>query len=160
MFQHVSMDLIFLFTAQKYTHETNRRNIFSDSNSLPQRPVSGYRVLQGAFGAEERWRISNPDGSVHVAEMTISPIRFRLHEEVSRENESSPMAVNATTVVIGLLTDDPDGLAAKALAAGAVLRSPVKEYEYGYRQGSIIDPFGHHWCLEGLEGLSGHPSFK
>jgi len=26
--------------------------------------------------------------------------------------------------------------------------SPAKDYEYGYRQGEIKDPFGHHWLIE------------
>jgi PhnB protein len=26
--------------------------------------------------------------------------------------------------------------------------SPVQDYEYGYRQGEIIDPFGHRWVLQ------------
>jgi uncharacterized glyoxalase superfamily protein PhnB len=39
-------------------------------------------------------------------------------------------------------------MAANAVAAGGKEISPVKDYEYGYRQGTIQDPFGHHWLLE------------
>ena len=105
-----------------------------------------------AFGAVERWRIDN-EGNVHVAEMFISPVLFRLHEEVKRDNELSPATLNATSTVIGLLVDDPDTLAARALAAGATELSPVQDFEYGYRQGTIRDPFGHHWCLEKMDDL-------
>ena len=105
-----------------------------------------------AFDAEERWRIDH-DGNVHVAEMYISPVLFRLHEEVRRENELSPSTLNATSTVIGLLVDDPDTLAARAVAAGATELSPVQDFEYGYRQGTIRDPFGHHWCLEKMDDL-------
>ena len=105
-----------------------------------------------AFGAHERWRIDH-EGNVHVAEMSISPVLFRLHEEVRRENELSPHTLNATSTVIGLLVDDPDTLAAQAVAAGATELSPVQDFEYGYRQGTIRDPFGHHWCLEKLDDL-------
>ena len=38
----------------------------------------------------------------------------------------------------------------QAVAAGAVVLSPVIDYEYGYRQGEIKDPFGHHWIIEKL----------
>ena len=31
-----------------------------------------------------------------------------------------------------------------------VVLSPVIDYEYGYRQGEIKDPFGHHWIIEKL----------
>ena len=105
-----------------------------------------------AFGAQERWRIDH-EGNVHVAEMSISPVLFRLHEEVKRDSELSPSTLNATSTVIGLLVDDPDTLAARAVAAGATELSPVQDFEYGYRQGTIRDPFGHHWCLEKMDDL-------
>lgn len=101
-----------------------------------------------AFDAVEQWHISNPDGSVHVAEMTIGAALFRMHEEVEGDNNFSPETVNGTTVVMGLLVADPDALAAKAEAAGGTILSAVKEYEYGYRQGTVKDPFGHHWLIE------------
>ena len=105
-----------------------------------------------AFGATERWKIDHA-GNIHVAEMWIPPVLFRMHEEVSREKELSPSTLNATSIVIGLLVDNPDEVAAKAIAAGATELSPVQDYEYGYRQGTIRDPFGHHWCLEKMDDL-------
>lgn len=106
-----------------------------------------------AFGAVERWRIDH-EGNTHVAEMLISPVLFRMHDEVSRDRNVSPLTLDAaTTVVMGLLVSNPDEVAARAVAAGATEVSPVKDYEYGYRQGTIRDPFGHHWCLEKLDDL-------
>ncbi|GAC1419850.1 MAG: hypothetical protein NVS9B7_24470 [Flavisolibacter sp.] len=35
-----------------------------------------------------------------------------------------------------------------AIKAGAKEISPVKDYEYGYRQGEIEAPFGHHWLIQ------------
>jgi PhnB protein len=35
-----------------------------------------------------------------------------------------------------------------ALKAGATLLNPVQDYDYGYRQGDIKDPFGHQWMIE------------
>lgn len=114
--------------------------------------AAAIEFYKNAFGAEERWRIDN-DGSVHVAEMFLSPVLFRLHEEGKRENELSPSTLKATSTVIGLLVDDPDTLASRAVAAGATELSPVQDFEYGYRQGTIRDPFGHHWCLEKMDDL-------
>jgi len=110
-----------------------------------------------AFGAEERWRIEH-EGNVHVAEMFIPSLLFRMHEEVKRDNELSPSTLNATSIVIGLLVKDPDELAARAVAAGAIELSPVQEFDYGYRQGTIKDPFGHHWCLERMDDFYKKPS--
>jgi uncharacterized glyoxalase superfamily protein PhnB len=29
---------------------------------------------------------------------------------------------------------------------------PMKSHEYGYRQGTLEDPFGHHWTLQKVKG--------
>jgi PhnB protein len=109
-----------------------------------------------AFGAVERWRIGgDPEGNVHVAEMTIPPVIFRLHE-----GEVSPSASKTSVVVIGLLVHDPDALASSAVAAGATELSPMRDYEYGYRQGTFIDPFGHQWCLEKMGDLMKVPKIS
>jgi PhnB protein len=71
-----------------------------------------------------------------------------MHEETGRSKNLSPDTVKGTTVVIGLLVDDPDAVAASAVAAGATELSPMQDYDYGYRQGTIADPFGHHCMIE------------
>jgi PhnB protein len=43
-----------------------------------------------AFDARELRRWSNPDSSVHIAEMIIEAALFHLHEEVSGDYEFSP----------------------------------------------------------------------
>ena len=102
-----------------------------------------------AFGAVELRRWSNDDGSVHVAEMSLRNHLFHLHEEVSGKNELSPGTLNnATTVVIGLFVQDVDDLTEKAVNAGATLMHPPQDFDYGYRQASITDPFGHHWQIQ------------
>jgi PhnB protein len=101
-----------------------------------------------AFGATVLWRLDNDDRSVHVAALTINGAVFRLHEEGSKS--LSPDKAGGTTVTIGLTTDDVHAVMEQAVAAGAVVLSPVIDYEYGYRQGEIRDPFGHHWIIEKL----------
>ena len=111
-----------------------------------------------AFGAVERWRIDH-EGRVHVAEMSISNMLFRLHDEVAGKRTIGPTRANVTTVVIDLLVDDPDTMMKSAVAAGAIELSPVQDYDYGYRQGSIRDPFGHQWTLEKFVSISHNPLF-
>ena len=102
-----------------------------------------------AFDAVELRRWSNDDGSVHVAEMSLRNHVFHLHEEVEGKNQRSPAASNnATTVVIGLFVQDVDDLMHKAINAGANLLDPPQDYDYGYRQATITDPFGHQWQLQ------------
>ena len=102
-----------------------------------------------AFGVEELLIVKNEDGSIHVAELTFQGMVFHLHQEMPGPlKERAPQTVGGTTVDLGVFLSDPDSLMDSALAAGARLISPMKDYEYGYRQGSFEDPFGHHWTLQ------------
>jgi PhnB protein len=111
-----------------------------------------------AFGATERWKIEHPAGTVHVAEMAISTVLFRMHDEVSKDQVLSPATMRGTSIIIGLLTYDPDTLFERALSAGATEVSPMQDFDYGYRQGTLRDPFGHHWCIERIDDFYKIPS--
>ena len=101
-----------------------------------------------AFNAKEIQRWTNDDGSIHVAELSIGGALFHLHEEASRKELKSPHSVNGSTVLIGLFVPDVDLVMQSAIAAGAVEVSPAQDYDYGYRQGMLRDPFGHEWMIE------------
>jgi len=98
------------------------------------------------FGAKELRRFSNDDGSIHVSELEIDGQVFHLHEE--GHDNFCPLKMGGSTVSIGLWVDDVHAIIANAEAAGAVITSPVQDYDYGYRQGAFTDPFGHHWLIE------------
>lgn len=100
-----------------------------------------------AFGAEEVLIVKNEDGSVHVAELSFLGMTFHLHQEMpGSPNKRAPQG--ATTVELGVFLENPDSFMDSALSAGATMVSPMKDYEYGYRQGSFLDPFGHFWTLQ------------
>ncbi|HXD78288.1 MAG TPA: VOC family protein [Puia sp.] len=102
-----------------------------------------------AFGAQEVLVVKNEDGSIHVAELSFQGLTFHLHQEMPRPGAGrAPATLGGTTVNLGVFLDDPDTLMDSALAAGARLISAMKDYEYGYRQGSFEDPFGHQWTLQ------------
>jgi PhnB protein len=103
---------------------------------------------KAAFGAVELRRFSNPDGSVHVAELSIDGALFHLHEEMPGAGELSPETLRGTTSAIGLFVPDPAGTMRKAVAAGARETNPVKDYDYGHRQGTVTDPAGHVWLIQ------------
>ncbi|HET7116507.1 MAG TPA: VOC family protein [Hanamia sp.] len=106
--------------------------------------ISFYAI---AFGATEKFCLRNDDGSVHVAELSINGAIFHLHE-VTKSWFFSPGKYNGTTAIIGLFVPDVQAVMNKAIKAGAIEISATKDYEYGYRQGEIKDPFGHHWLIE------------
>lgn len=101
-----------------------------------------------AFGAVEVMRLTNDDGSIHVAELSIDGALFHLHEEKHQSNQFSPEHCHGITALIGLFVPDVDTVFNRAIAAGGVVVSPAQSYDYGYRQGEIRDPFGHVWMIE------------
>jgi PhnB protein len=101
-----------------------------------------------AFGATELRRFSNDDGTIHVSELSINGALFHLHEQTLHSAAVSPDRHNATTVTIGLFVEDVHAVVQQAVLSGARLLSPVQDYDYGYRQGEVVDPFGHQWLIE------------
>ena len=130
----------------------NKKSVGSKAEFVPhlqsRNVLAGMEFYKKAFGAVELRRWSNPDGSVHVAEMSIDGAMFHIHEEVARDKQLSPETVNAVTSLIGIFVPDPDLLANNAVLAGGQVTSPMQDYDYGYRQGVITDPFGHQWLLQ------------
>jgi PhnB protein len=105
-----------------------------------------------AFGVEELLIIKNDDGSVHVAELSLQGAVFHLHQEMSGRMDREPQGLGGTTVVLGVFVDDPDALMDRAVKAGARVLNEMKSHSYGYRQGTVEDPFGHHWTFQKVVG--------
>ncbi len=109
--------------------------------------VKDISFYANAFDATENFCLRNDDDSVHVAELSIDGAIFHLHE-VTKPHFFSAEKYQGTTAIIGLFVSDVGAVMNKAIQAGAHEISPVKDYEYGYRQGEIKDPFGHHWLIQ------------
>ena len=110
--------------------------------------VKDVSFYENAFGASEQLRFSNDDGSIHVVELSIYGAIFHIHEITAKTYYFSPDKNNGTTICIGLFVSDVDQVMNKAIRAGAIEISPAQTYEYGYRQGTIKDPFGHYWQIQ------------
>jgi PhnB protein len=101
---------------------------------------------RAAFDAVERSRSTAPTGKV-VAEMAIDGLPFFVVDENPDAFNMSPTSLGGTTVRMNLVVDDPDATAAQAVAAGASEIFPVADQPYGFRQGRVADPDGHHWLI-------------
>jgi PhnB protein len=99
-----------------------------------------------AFGAREVSRLATPTGQI-VAEMSFDGHAFFVVDANPPAYNVSPKSVGGTTVRISLIVDDPDALAARAVAAGATEVFPMQDQSYGMRQGRVEDPYGHHWLI-------------
>ncbi len=95
--------------------------------------------LKRAFGAQETFRMADPDGNVRHAEMRIgdSPVML------SEASEQFP----AMPGMIYLYVNDADATYAQAVKAGGKsIREPKTEF-YGDRSGGIQDPSGNRWWI-------------
>jgi len=109
--------------------------------------VTDISFYEKAFGAVEQFCLRNDDNSVHVAELSINGAIFHLHE-VTKPYFFSPEKHSGSTTIIGLFVENVQDVMSNAIEAGATEISATTDYEYGYRQGEIKDPFGHHWLIE------------
>ena len=105
------------------------------------RAVEFYRA---AFGAVETYRVESPDGAV-VSRLAIDGAEFWVADESPEHANFSPATLNGGTTRIILTIADPATVFARAIAAGAREVHPVRDEEYGWRQGRLEDPYGHHW---------------
>lgn len=110
--------------------------------------VTDISFYPDAFGAVVINQWLNDDGTIHVAELSIEGTIFHLHEERPMKGQLEPNQAKGVTALIGLFVDDVDSVIDRALKAGATLLNPAQDYDYGYRQGDIRDPFGHQWLIE------------
>jgi PhnB protein len=126
---------------------TNNKTFFAPQLFIPG-GATDISFYSKAFDALEIrvWR--NDDGSIHVAELSIGETIFHLHEERQAKGQFEPSKIKGVTTLIGLFVDDVDTVMTRALQAGATLLNPARDYDYGYRQGNIQDPFGHQWIIE------------
>ena len=97
-----------------------------------------------AFGATILTRLDSPDGSV-VAKLSIGSSNFWLADESAEHQNLSPESLGGSTHRMVLITDDPHTAFERAIAAGASSVCPVRDEDYGWRIGRVLDPFGHHW---------------
>jgi PhnB protein len=95
--------------------------------------------LKQAFYAEERERMTAPDGRVSHAEMKIGNSIIMMGEPTG-ESKSMPGMVY-------LYLDDTDAAYKRALQAGASsLREPTNMF-YGDRNAAVTDPVGNQWWI-------------
>lgn len=102
---------------------------------------------QKSFGAVllRKWE---HEGRWHVAEMEILGAMFHIHEEAAHDHQLSPETTRSTSLLIGLFTPDPDKFVRQAESAGGRITHQIQDYDYGYRQGTVVDPFGHQWLIQ------------
>jgi PhnB protein len=100
-----------------------------------------------AFGAQEVFRLTAPDGSLIHASLRIGNSMLMLADECPPMGAYGPKKLGGSPVTIHLSVADVDTSFARALAAGATPQMPVTEMFWGARYGVLKDPFGHSWSI-------------
>jgi uncharacterized glyoxalase superfamily protein PhnB len=127
------------------------QSVTSKPRPIPQgyHSVTPYLAVQGvpklinflkqAFDAEERERMTTPDGRVSHAEVKIGDSIVMMGEPTG-ESKSMPG-------MIYLYLKDTDAAYKRALEAGATsLRAPSDMF-YGDRNAAVTDPVGNQWWI-------------
>jgi PhnB protein len=96
--------------------------------------------LKAAFGAEERGKFVNPDGTVGHAEVTIGGRVIQMFD--ARPDWPD------TPAFITLYVEDADEIRDSALAAGATEITPIDDTAWGDRMCRVRDPFGNIWWIQ------------
>jgi len=98
-----------------------------------------------AFGATEVSRIPVPGGRLMSVELDVGSSTLHLADEFPELGVLAPPSIGGTAVVLQLDVEDAEAVFARAVAAGADVRSPVADTFWGTRHGQLTDPFGHRW---------------
>ena len=100
-----------------------------------------------AFGATEKFRLTEPSGRIGHAELLFGSTTLMLSEEYPEMGIVGPQALGGTSFSVHLHVDDADRAIARAVEAGATLVRAAADQFYGERGGTVRDPFGHEWLL-------------
>ena len=111
--------------------------------------VTPYLVIDGCaraleflaqvFGAQERFRMTDPDGLVAHAEVTIDGAVIELANSTP---EWPP-----TRTLLHVYMPNADEVFERAITAGCTIKKPMTDEFYGERTGTVVDPFGNMWSI-------------
>jgi PhnB protein len=117
--------------------------------------VTAYLAIDGAsdaiefykniFGAEERFRMPQPDGTIGHAELQIGDSVIMMSDAFPDMGVIDPKKLGGTPVTLSIYVEDVDATFAEGVKAGAKSLQPVEDKFYGDRSGQFEDPWGHRW---------------
>lgn len=109
--------------------------------------VHAIDFYRAAFGATEKFRLTEPSGRIGHAELDFNGTTLMISDEFPEFGMKGPQAGDSSPVSLHLHVDNADRLMQQALHAGATLQMAAQDQFYGERTGVVIDPFGHRWMI-------------
>jgi uncharacterized glyoxalase superfamily protein PhnB len=111
------------------------------------------RFLVDAFGFEEVVVYGEGDRVDHA--QLAWPPGGGVMLGSQRDDPDDPWAFAPGGFGAYVVTDEPDAVCARALAAGAELVRPLHETDYGSRDFAVLDPEGNLWSFGTYRGAPG-----
>jgi uncharacterized glyoxalase superfamily protein PhnB len=102
---------------------------------------------KSAFGFTERSIMNGPDGKPMHAELSLRESTLMLNPEAPDRGARTAKTLGGSSSTLYLMTEDVDGVVAKALKLGATAHGPVTDMFWGDRCGIIADPDGNMWMV-------------
>lgn len=100
-----------------------------------------------AFGAKELIRLSAGPDKIGHCELEIAGQLIMLADEMEGFCVSAK-TLGGVPLKFVLMVEDTDASFARALGAGATEVSKPADQFYGFRMGTVRDPFGFEWMLQ------------
>ena len=100
-----------------------------------------------AFGAEERLRLTLPDGTIAHAEIVINSGLVTLGAAIPEYGLVAPNPDQPVQAAVTIFGPDVDEAYARAVGAGARSLSEPEDQFHGDRSASVRCPYGHKWIL-------------
>ena len=113
------------------------------------------RFLVEAFGFEETAVYASPadPGRVQHAELAWPPGGgVMLGSAPAGDSDADTWPLRPGTSGAYAVTDEPDALFARAVAAGGKVLRPLQDTDYGSREFAITDPEGNIWSFGTYRG--------
>jgi PhnB protein len=108
-----------------------------------------------AFGATEKFRLTEPNGRIGHAELDFGGTTLMLSDEYPECGIHAPQPGSPTYFTIHIHVDNADAMIRRAVNAGAKIEMEPSDQFYGERSGAIRDPFGHRWLVgQSIEQVS------
>jgi PhnB protein len=99
------------------------------------------------LGAEEKSRVTLPDGRLIHVELWFGSSVMMLADEFPEHDALSPATTGHSSAVFYLQVSDVAAVWDRATKSGATVLRPLAETFWGEYEGQITDPFGHRWGL-------------
>ena len=110
------------------------------------------RFLVEAFGFEETVVYGEGDRVDHAQLSWPAGGGIMLGSARDEAAEGDSWPLRPGTFGAYVVTDDPDGLVPRAIAAGAKVLRELHDTDYGSRDFAVTDPEGNHWSFGTYRG--------